>query len=153
MSACPCGSGDGFGTCCGPLVEDGVPARTAEELMRSRYTAFVLGRTDHLWRTWHPRTRPQTVEASGVEWTGLTVVDVVAGGEGDDDGVVGFEARYTSAEGLNVMRERSLFERRGGRWTYVTGSDPADVSDPAGGSEPSGPGRGGQGRGGQGRSD
>ena len=93
--------------------------------MRSRYTAFVLGRTDHLWRTWHPRTRPMSVEASDVEWTDLTVVDVVAGGEGDDDGVVEFEARYTGTEGPNVMRERSQFERRGGRWTYVAGSDPA----------------------------
>ncbi|MEB8325182.1 YchJ family metal-binding protein [Dietzia kunjamensis] len=125
MSTCPCGSGDGFGTCCGPIVEDGLPARTAERLMRSRYTAFVLGHTDHLWRTWHPRTRPPTVEASDVEWTGLTVVEVVAGDEGDDDGVVEFEARYTGPEGPTVMRERSLFERRGGRWTYLTGSDPA----------------------------
>lgn len=125
MNACPCGSGEKFGTCCGPLVEDGVPARTAEELMRSRYTAFVLDRTDHLWRTWHPRTRPATVESPDVEWTGLTVIEVVAGTEGDDDGVVEFEARFTGPAGPSVMRERSLFERRGGRWTYLAGSDPA----------------------------
>ena len=126
MNACPCGSGDGFGTCCGPLVQDGVPARTAEGLMRSRYTAFVLGDTDHLWRTWHPRTRPPEVEASAVEWTGLTAVEVVDGDEDDDDGVVEFDARFTGPEGPSVMRERSLFARRGGRWTYLTGSDPAD---------------------------
>lgn len=130
MSACPCGSGIDLGACCGPLVEDGVPARTAEELMRSRYTAFALGRTDHLWRTWHPRTRPPVVEASGVEWTGLTVLEVVAGGEGDDDGVVEFEARYVEPGDRGVMRERSLFERRGGRWTYVA-ADPAGAG-PAG---------------------
>lgn len=124
-SACPCGSGDGFGVCCGPLVVDGVPAATAEELMRSRYTAFALGHTDHLWRTWHPRTRPPTIEGADVVWTGLTVVEVVAGGEDDDDGVVEFEARYSGPEGPTVMRERSLFERRGGRWTYLAGSDPA----------------------------
>ena len=125
MTQCPCGSGDGFAVCCGPLVEDGIPAGTAVQLMRSRYTAFVLGRGDHLWRTWHPRTRPPEVEVGGVEWTGLTVLDVVAGGHDDDDGEVEFEARYTDADGRGVMRERSRFERRGRRWTYLEGSDPA----------------------------
>lgn len=125
MTECPCGSGDGFAACCGPLVEDGVPAATAVQLMRSRYTAFVLGREDHLWRTWHPRTRPPEVEVGGFEWTGLTVLDVVAGGRDDDHGEVEFEARFAGSAGPDVMRERSRFERRGGRWTYLEGSDPA----------------------------
>lgn len=125
MRECPCGSGDGFTACCGPLVEDGVPAQTAVQLMRSRYTAFVLGHEDHLWRTWHPRTRPPELGAGDVEWTGLTVLDVVAGGPDDDDGEVEFEARFAGADGPDVMRERSRFERRGGRWTYLEGSDPA----------------------------
>lgn len=133
MTACPCGSGVGFGQCCGPIVEDGVPAGTAEALMRSRYTAFTLDRTEHLWRTWHPRTRPARVEPSEVEWTGLTVVEVVAGGGDDDDGVVEFEARFVGPAGPDVMRERSLFERRGGRWTYVA-PDPAGPA-PAGGQD------------------
>jgi SEC-C motif-containing protein len=109
------------------VVEDGVPAETAEHLMRSRYTAFVLGRGDHLWRTWHPRTRPARVDVGDVEWTGLTVLDVVAGGVDDQTGIVEFEARFIGAEGPSVMRERSVFERRGGRWTYLEGRDPAEV--------------------------
>lgn len=128
MSACPCGGVD-FYSCCGPLVEDGVPARTAEQLMRSRYTAFALDRTEHLWRTWHPRTRPEDVDSGEVEWTGLTIVEVVAGGDDDDDGVVDFEARYIDADGPGVMRERSEFRRRGGRWVYLEGSDPSDDQD------------------------
>ena len=48
--------------------------------MRSRYTAFALGDADHLWRTWHPRTRPPAVDAGRLEWTGLGVLDVVDGG-------------------------------------------------------------------------
>lgn len=139
MSACPCGGGE-FGSCCGPLVEDGVPARTAEQLMRSRYTAFVLDRPEHLWRTWHPRTRPETVETGGVEWAGLTIVEVVAGGEDDDDGVVDFEARLSTSEGPSVMRERSEFRRRGGRWVYLEGRDPRQVQgrDAQGTAEPAG---------------
>ena len=30
--------------------------------MRSRYAAYVLGRSDHVFRTWHPRTRPDDVD-------------------------------------------------------------------------------------------
>lgn len=122
MSECPCGSGVGYATCCGPLVEDGVPARTAEALMRSRYTAFALGRDDHLWRTWHPRTRPAEVGSGDVAWSGLRIVEVVDGGPQDDRGVVEFEAHFSDDDGPGVMRERSLFERRGGRWTYLEGS-------------------------------
>lgn len=131
MTACPCGGAE-FRTCCGPLVEDGVPARTAEQLMRSRYTAFVLGRPEHLWRTWHPRTRPSTVDTGGVEWTGLTIVEVSGGGEDDDDddGVVDFEARFAGPDGPEIMRERSEFRRRGGRWVYVEGTDPRSSSGP-----------------------
>ncbi len=54
---CPCGSGAVFGACCEP-IHDGAPAPTAEALMRSRYSAFVVGDEDHIFRTWHPRTRP-----------------------------------------------------------------------------------------------
>lgn len=122
MNACPRESRRPFDRCCGPLVEDGVPAETAEQLMRSRYTAFVLGREDHLWRTWSPRTRPARVEAGDVEWTGLAILDVVAGGPADRTGTVEFEARYVGPEGPGVMRERSAFERRGGRWTYLEGT-------------------------------
>ena len=121
MNACPCGSGAALGACCGPLVDDGVPARTAEELMRSRYTAFALGRADHLWRTWHPRTRPPRVEPGQDEWIGLEIVDVVAGGVDDEDGVVEFVAHFSGPDGPEKMRERSVFERRGGRWTYLAG--------------------------------
>lgn len=124
MTGCPCG-GRSLDSCCGPLVEDGIPAATAEQLMRSRYTAFVLGRDDHLWRTWHPRTRPARVEAGQVEWTGLSILGVVDGGIDDQTGVVEFEARFLGAEGPSAMRERSVFERRGGRWTYLEGSEPA----------------------------
>lgn len=124
---CPCGAGASLDDCCGPIVVDGVPAVSAEQLMRSRYTAFSLGREEHLWRTWHPRTRPPEVITGDVGWTGLQILEVVAGRAHDDRGIVEFEAAYLGTEGAGVMGERSLFERRGGRWTYVETSD--QVSD------------------------
>ena len=131
MTSCPCGVGE-LASHCGPLLA-GEPARTAVDLMRSRYTAYVLLQAgdglaaDHLWRTWHPRTRPQVVEPSpGLRWTGLEVRDSQAGGPEDDQGVVAFAARWETGDGPHhqsgEMRERSTFARRGGRWVYVEGT-------------------------------
>lgn len=116
--ACPCGGGR-FAECCGPVLQDPASATTAEQLMRSRYTAFVLGDPGHLLRTWHPRTRPSDVFTGGVRWTGLRILDVVDGGPGNAAGVVEFEARYRADGARGVLRERSVFERRAGRWLYV----------------------------------
>ena len=58
---CPCGSGTSYGACCGPL-HAGREAATAEALMRSRYSAFVLLDADYLLRSWHPATRPARLE-------------------------------------------------------------------------------------------
>lgn len=89
--------------------------------MRSRYTAFVVGHADHLFRSWHPRTRPEEVRADpDVTWLGLTVLRTEAGGPGDDTGVVAFRARFRDRRGEQELHETSRFERRGGRWVYVS---------------------------------
>ncbi len=118
---CPCGSGEAFGACCGPLLA-GEPAPTAERLMRSRYTAFATGDADHLVRTWHPRTRPAELDLdAGQRWTGLRILFVSGGGQTDNEGIVEFEASWSSGPERGVLRERSRFSRRGGRWVYVDG--------------------------------
>lgn len=90
--------------------------------MRSRYAAYAVGELGYVFRTWHPRTRPADVTgAPGLVWTGLDVVEVVAGGPDDDSGEVEFRAHFQGPEGPGVMQERSRFERRGGRWVYVDG--------------------------------
>jgi len=122
---CPCGTGSNYGVCCGRLISGAAQARTAEELMRSRYSAYALGALDHVFRTWHPRTRPDDVSpAPGVEFIGLTIDDIVAGGPDDDLGVVEFTARMRTPEGVDEMHERSRFSRRAGRWMYVDGNVP-----------------------------
>lgn len=90
---CPCGAGDSYGRCCLRLHAGEREAGTAEELMRSRYSAYAVNDVEYLWRTWHPRTRPDSVPpASGVTWTGLDVIDVVDGGLDDRQGEVEFRA-------------------------------------------------------------
>lgn len=109
-----------FGACCGPILAGG-QAETAEKLMRSRYTAFAVNDVAHLARTWHPATRPDDLDADGVdEWTGLTIVRS-AGGPEDSAGIVEFRARWRSADDAGEIHEVSRFTRIRGRWVYVGG--------------------------------
>jgi SEC-C motif-containing protein len=97
-------------------------AETAEALMRSRYTAYAVGDVEHLLRTWHPRTRPVTLDLhDNLTWTGLVVVATEGGGPGDVDGFVEFRARWSEGGRSGELREASRFERRAGRWFYVDG--------------------------------
>lgn len=117
---CPCGGG-AFGDCCGPLLA-GAEAPTALALMRSRYTAFVLGATAHLLRTWHAERRPPRLDLDeDVRWRRLQIVDTARGGPRDATGVVEFRAAYRRPDGGGVLHERSRFSRVDGRWTYVDG--------------------------------
>lgn len=89
--------------------------------MRSRYTAYAVGHLDHVFRTWHPRTRPDGLSLPDVEWLGLEVLRTVDGGPDDATGLVEFRARSRDASGEHVLHETSRFERRAGRWVYVDG--------------------------------
>jgi SEC-C motif-containing protein len=81
--------------------------------MRSRFSAYALGESDYVWRTWHPRTRPAQVTADpGTRWTGLEIVE----SSGD---TVEFRAHFEGTEGSGVLEERSRFAQRAGRWFYV----------------------------------
>lgn len=123
MSVCPCGgipAGASYEQCCEPALTNQQWPKTAEALMRSRYTAFELGHEDHVFRTWHPSTRPPEVSADpGTEWLGLTIHSTEAGGEQDESGVVEFTARYFTAGQDGSQREVSLFRKRADRWMYV----------------------------------
>ncbi|MBB2990134.1 SEC-C motif-containing protein [Mycolicibacterium iranicum] len=114
---CPCGSGTAFGACCLPLHLGERHAASAEQLMRSRYSAYVVGDSAYVWRTWHPRTRPAEVNDLEVTWRRLEILDRVAGQAGDDVGEVEFRAHHR----VGVLHERSRFEMRAGRWFYVDG--------------------------------
>ena len=121
---CPCGSGRVLSNCCGRFLDDHQRPDTAEALMRSRYTAYVLGRVLYLRESWHPRTRPRELMLeAGVTWRGLTVLS--ARSRDAEHAIVEFIARYTQAGGEHALHETSLFERRRGAWVYVAPVDAA----------------------------
>lgn len=125
-TACPCGSPLAYAACCGRWHAGSahLQAPDAPSLMRSRYSAFVLGRRDYLLDTWHPRTRPASIEPDppGLKWLGLQLrrtVEVDAG-----HAIVEFVARSRLGGRATRLHETSRFVREGGRWYYVDG-DPA----------------------------
>lgn len=120
---CPCGTGETYGACCGRFHR-GRPAPTAELLMRSRFSAFAAGDGSYLLATWHPGTRPATVELDpALHWYRLDVHGATAGGPFDTEGRVDFTAHWRAAAGARgTQRESSRFRREDGRWFYVDGT-------------------------------
>ena len=119
---CPCGSGETYADCCRPRHDGSVPAPTAETLMRSRFTAFARGDTAYLLATWHPSTRPRSLELDpDRRWVRLDILDTLDGGPFAATGEVEFRAHYRDGSARGAQHERSRFVRFGGRWTYVDG--------------------------------
>ncbi|MFC8047129.1 YchJ family protein [Nocardia sp. NPDC057353] len=119
---CPCGRGDAYDECCGPVLAGTRKAATAEALMRSRYTAFAVGDSAYLLRSWHPRTRPGVLDLDPeTRWRFLEIVRTERGGPFDADGVVEFAAHHRDRDGSHVLREVSRFERVDGAWHYLDG--------------------------------
>ena len=119
-SRCPCG-GSVYDRCCGRYVDTALPAPDAEALMRSRYSAFVLDRREHLLATWHPSTRPAAIEAPepGLRWLGLEVRRHRL--TGPDAAEVEFVARSKIAGRAHRLHERSRFVLEDGHWLYLDG--------------------------------
>ena len=118
---CPCGRPLAYADCCGALHDGTRLAATAEDLMRSRYSAYVRDRRDYLLASWHPSTRPAELPPPepGLRWLGLEVkchVPVDA-----DHATVEFAARSKLGGRAQRLHEVSRFVREGGRWYYVDG--------------------------------
>lgn len=117
---CPCLSGEQYGDCCGRFHRGGAEAPTAEQLMRSRYSAFVVLDTDYLLRTWHPDTRPAGLELDPtVQWRRLDILSTRRGGPLDSEGTVEFTAHFRHDGERGAQHETSRFVRVDRRWYYL----------------------------------
>ncbi|MFG2206796.1 YchJ family protein [Streptomyces sp. NPDC048638] len=125
-SPCPCGRDETYRDCCGACHDGRAAAPSAERLMRSRYSAFVVGDDRYLLRTWHPTTRPAGLELdSGQRWTGLEILGATGGSAFHTEGTVEFRAHYTLQGRAGSQYENSRFVREDGRWLYVDALLPA----------------------------
>lgn len=131
---CPCGLSATLGDCCG-RYHGGAAAPTAEALMRSRYSAYVLRLNDYLLATWHASTRPAALDLDDApRWLGLTVKKASPDRDalrsqnnsgnaaiGQNEATVEFVARYKIAGRAYKLHETSRFVREDGRWYYLDG--------------------------------
>jgi SEC-C motif-containing protein len=122
---CPCGKEKNFDQCCGRFLLGGEHAKTPEQLMRSRYTAYAMGGYgDYLLRTWFPATAQglsaERLSRRELNWQRL---EVLSRSQEGDKGAVEFKAYYLpeQSDQLAVMHEQSEFTRIDGRWFYVGG--------------------------------
>jgi SEC-C motif domain protein len=125
---CPCGSARTYDDCCRRYHEGALEglAPTPQALMRSRYSAFVLGLRAYLLRTWHASTRPASLAEPppGLRWLGLEVrVANPAVAQEGGRGEVEFVARSKHAGRAHRLHERSRFVFEQGRWWYVDGEE------------------------------
>lgn len=108
-----------YAACCAPYHRGDRVPDTAEALMRSRYAAFVLENADYLLATWHPSTRPASIDFTpGQQWLSLKVEAADTDG---DRATVTFTARSRIGGASQVLHETSRFVREDGRWLYVDG--------------------------------
>lgn len=120
---CPCLSGKTYQDCCGLLHQGKQTAVTAEQLMRSRYSAFVMQHSNYLQTTLHPSQRQpdditslqQTMQTT--QWLGLTIIEHSQDG---DEAEVEFIAFYLDNT-IGQLHERSRFCRQDGLWFYLDG--------------------------------
>ncbi len=118
---CPCGSGKTFSLCCEPVLSGKRIAATAEELMRSRFTAHVLQDYAYLHRTYLPTyKKPYVAEPAGepIKWRRL-VIHAHDAGPKPDTSTVDFSAYFDEQGSEQVLHEKSEFSRIDGNWIYA----------------------------------
>ncbi|WP_369114965.1 YchJ family metal-binding protein [Edwardsiella tarda] len=128
---CPCGSTLTFAACCAPRLDGSLPASTPEQLMRSRYSAFVTHNADYLIASWHPDCGMAAERAAicasfaDTEWLGLRII-ACSPGQNEHEGYVEFIARFhtPSTNRNGAIHERSRFLNLHHTWYYVDGTRP-----------------------------
>ena len=124
---CPCTSKKPYDRCCGPFLAGTALPETAEQLMRSRFSAYALGKADYLIATRPEAKRAEENREELIEYcksvscVSLKIVSRDKGGKGDDTGTVTFHASLQTQGRRSLHIETSTFARENGRWVYLDG--------------------------------
>ncbi len=125
---CPCGSRKKYKNCCQPIHNDHSLAKTPEQLMRSRYSAYALGLTDFIINTYSPDisstlNRSEIESGTHLDWVKLSVKSSQITSE--NEGFVHFKAFYREDNQTFALEEVSRFIKIDGQWFYVEGEFPS----------------------------
>jgi len=121
---CPCGRSKEYKDCCALPHQHIGNAITAEDLMRSRFTAFTQADGEYLTLSHHSSTRPENSNeivswAKSVKWLNLEIINKTGGNENDIDGTVEFKAHFKERGKKRFIHENSKFVREYGKWAYL----------------------------------
>jgi SEC-C motif domain protein len=125
LSLCPCKSLQNYALCCGPYHKGSTQPQTAEQLMRSRYSAYFFRLIDYLEATTHPDEKSPTLRAEiqatadATRWKFLTVLRTSKGQPEDKTGKVEFIAQYYVNNEALEHHEVSRFRKYKGQWKYL----------------------------------
>lgn len=124
-SPCPCGSTLQYRECCSGFHNKKILPLTAEELMRSRYSAFCDQNMSYLFNTWDPAFRPmaEDILSNTAQYLSLQILNTQGGQVDDTTGKVTFIARYLISDTLYTMQETSSFVKKDGVWLYEEGEN------------------------------
>lgn len=120
---CPCSSKHLYSDCCQPYHINIKYPNIAEQLMRSRYSAYAFNLTDYIIRTWHSSTCPQlsTNELVKTIWVKL-IINKCWKDDKKDEAFVEFDAFYEQNGQLNKLHEISRFIKNNDKqWLYIDG--------------------------------
>ena len=122
-SICPCQSNKSYEDCCGRFHTHVQFPETAEQLMRSRYAAYVLKNVPYIVDTTVPNQQAllnaQAIEAWAEEtqWLGLQILNTESLTK--TQSAVEFNAVFQGEEGEQTHHERSIFVKIDDRWYFV----------------------------------
>ncbi|PKG40421.1 YchJ family protein [Psychromonas sp. Urea-02u-13] len=120
---CPCKSGQDYQHCCDVFHSKQQKPASCAQLMRSRYSAFILQLGDYLLNTYHPDFRGElTIEQlseKSLNWCNLQIIDTESLPE---TGFVEFKAWYFNKGQLSCHHERSNFVKDHDQWLYCDGT-------------------------------
>lgn len=122
---CKCGSTNSYGNCCAIAHKNIELVETAQQLMRSRYTAYVLGNIEYLIQSHHSSTSPIREQkeilkwTTSVKWLRLEILNFTEGEENDIKGTVEFKAYFEEGGEEEVIHENSKFIRENNYWVYL----------------------------------
>jgi len=124
---CPCGSNIAYLDCCGVYHSKLRIPDTAQQLMRSRYSAYAIKLVDYLVETTHhdklksSYRRKLVATMHDIQWTNLEITKFSFGEIDDKVGKVEFESSFIENGKVGVMREHSRFRKIAGKWFYYDG--------------------------------
>lgn len=131
MALCPCESGKNYTDCCEVFIKEKEIPTTVEQLMRSRYTAYVKKEIEYIIQTILPK-QMKNIDRDGIQkwaertdWQRLEIIGTEKGGPDDDDGSVEFIAHFKEKGVASRHHEIAKFRKKKGKWFYDDSEFPA----------------------------